>query len=191
MKNKEEMYWEKFYKTHNIESPSTFAKFIQEYLKQNLHPPISVIELGCGNGRDTYYLGKNGHAIMGIDSACQPKDKKNIKFKKMDLNEIILSENKHDVVYSRFFIHSITDNEIDKLLKWCKNLFVAEFRAKEDEPVLYQKHYRNKIDGNKFIKNLLKYKYDILYYIKSTNLAKYKTENPIIIRIIAKRKIND
>lgn len=180
-------YWKSFYKNKHIASPTPFAKFVLKYLKKE-HPNYnSIIDLGCGNGRDTYYFGKMGYNIIGIDSANKPKDKKNIIFKQMDLKEFFLNINNYDVVYSRFFIHSITNKEIDLLLDWAKNLFVAEFRAKEDIPILFKKHNRNKIDGNKFLKTLINKNYEILYYTKSKNLAKYKNENPIIIRVIAEK----
>jgi len=35
---------------------------------------------------------------------------------------------------------------------------------------------------------LLKENFDILYFEKDYDLAKYKEENPLIIRVIAKRK---
>lgn len=182
-------YWKKFYKNKHIITPTSFAKFIAKYLKNNFPIYNSIIDLGCGNGRDTYYFGKKGYNIVGIDSANLPKNKQNTKFKKIDLNKLILNDNNYDIVYSRFFIHAITNKEIEKILKWTKNLFIAEFRAKIDTPILFKSHYRNRVSGNNFLKNLINKKYEILYYIKSKNLARYKIENPIVIRIIAKKNV--
>ena len=39
-----------------------------------------------------------------------------------------------------------------------------------------------------FFLDLLKKNFEILYYQKDYNLAKYKNENPLIIRVIAKHK---
>lgn len=185
---KEENYWKEFYKNKHIITPTKFAIFVGNYLKENFPKYISMIELGCGNGRDTYYFDKLGFNVVGIDSAYKPRIKKNIMFKQMDLNDLFLMNNNFDVVYSRFFLHSINNIEIFKLVNWTKKLFVAEFRAAEDTPLLFKNHYRNKIDEYKFLNILLSKNYEILYYIKAKNLAKFKKENPIIIRIIARSK---
>ena len=177
-------YWKQFYKQKHIYQPSSFAKFCLNYI-----PKISnIIEFGCGNGRDTYFFGNEGSKITGIDFACQPKRCGNINFIKSDITKYLdNTKNTFGIVYTRFFLHSIKDETIDKLLKWSKGLFLAEFRAKEDIPILYPNHYRNKIDGNKFLIKMIKHNFKILYYSKSKNVAKFKIENPLIIRIIAKK----
>lgn len=53
MKNKE--YWVGYYKKYpNPAEPSTFAKFCTEYIQEGK----KLIELGCGNGRDSVYFRK-------------------------------------------------------------------------------------------------------------------------------------
>jgi len=177
-------YWENFYKNQHIKTPTSFARFVLNYLNCNFPQYNSIIELGCGNGRDTCFFGKQGYKILGVDEATLSKNMKNVKFIKLNINKLFFKKNKYDIVYSRFFIHAIDDNLINNILKWTKKLFIAEFRAEEDVPILYPKHYRNKINGNKFINKLIENKFDIVYYNKSKNLASYKNENPIIIRII-------
>ncbi len=48
-------------------------------------------------------------------------------------------------------------------------------------------HYRRFIDPNK-LKNKLAKNFKIVYFRLSKNLAKYKNENPKILRIICKKK---
>lgn len=177
-------YWKQFYKQKHIYQPSSFAKFCLSYI-----PKISnIIEFGCGNGRDTYFFGNEGSKITGIDFACQPIQTRNTNFIKSDITKYLdNTTNTFDIVYTRFFLHSIKDETIDLLLKWSKGVFCAEFRAKEDTPILYPNHYRNKIDEIDFFNKLIKNDFKILYYFKGKNVAKLKTENPLIIRIIAKK----
>ena len=50
-----------------------------------------------------------------------------------------------------------------------------------------KKHNRNYIEFN-YIKDLLiKYNFDILYIAEGNKMAVYKTEDPICIRVIAKK----
>jgi len=178
-------YWEKFYKKYHNLKPTSFAKFCLPYIPKH----ALIFDLGSGTGRDSYYFGRKRFWVVGIDCANLPKSIKNVYFHKKNFKDLFVNSinNWADVIYSRFFVHSITDEEIDFLLDRVKNLFMAEFRAEEDIPILYPKHYRNKINGEQFLQKLIQKGFEILYYNKSRNLAKFKNENPIVIRVIAKK----
>lgn len=186
-KNKKQSYWKEFYKNQDILKHSSFSKFCLNYIHHN----SKIIEFGCGNGRDTYFLGKIYGDIKGVDYACKPIDINNIKFIQSDLITYLENnKNTFDTIYSRFFLHSITNNEINKLLNWSKGLMCLEFRAKNDIPILYPDHYRNIIDENNLLIKILSKGFDLIYYSKSYGVAKYKKEDPLIVRIIAKKEQN-
>lgn len=69
-------YWNDFYKNKpDIEAPSLFAKFVGENIVQGKN----MLELGCGNGRDSLYfmeLGINVTAIDASDSIIKELQKK-------------------------------------------------------------------------------------------------------------------
>lgn len=182
--NTNKLYWKNFYQNVHINAPSSFAQWTSKIIPKNKN----IIDLGCGNGRDTYYFGMLGFSIIGIDEAFKPKNKYNARFIQSNITNLFYTKCQYEIVYSRFFIHSIDDITITNLLKWTKNLFIAEFREAKDKPILYPNHYRNLINGNIFLQKMIKNKFDILYYIKSENLAPYKSENPIIIRIIGEKQ---
>jgi len=70
-------YWKEFYKDNQITNePSTFAKFIAKYTK-NHDIRGKLVDLGCGNGRDTYYL-QESFSTWGIDEQA-PNEKGFIK----------------------------------------------------------------------------------------------------------------
>jgi hypothetical protein len=171
-------YWQSFYKKEKVYPPTDFAKSFTE--KYNL----SLVELGCGNGRDSHYLANLFKSVIACDYACWPIGYKNLTFIKEDLSQT-LKRKCPDVVYSRFFLHCLTNDEIVKILKWTKRFFVAEFRIKGDKPKLY-KHKRNLIDQSWFIKQL----YDLGFEYNITvgrGLAKFKTEDPLIMRVYAEK----
>jgi hypothetical protein len=64
---------------------------------------------------------------------------------------------------------------------------MAEFRIKGDKPKLFKDHERNLIDGKWLIDELKKNGFEIIYSKKGRNMAKYKNENPLVGRVIAKR----
>ena len=74
MNGTETEYWAKFYKNYNNKEPSNFAIFINNYFK-NKNEKLSILDCGCGNGRDSYFLSNNFN-VMGIDNSNQPDNKK-------------------------------------------------------------------------------------------------------------------
>ena len=60
-------YWEEFYKSHHDMTPSEFAVFCKKWIT----PKDRVIDVGCGNGRDTYFL-NDYSKTEGVDEAVLP-----------------------------------------------------------------------------------------------------------------------
>jgi len=174
-------YWEECYQ--NLE-PTSFARFCVKYI----HPGSPIADLGCGNGRDSYFFSSAGYRTYGIDYAYKPFGYNNAGFWKAPLEYMLSQPCMTFQVYSRFFLHSITKKEIRKLIKWSQNLFMAEFRDAEDMPKLYKDHKRTKVEGEWVKKLLIDNGFEILYYKKGRNMAKYKGEDPLCVRVIARKK---
>ena len=61
MKNK---FWRNHYKKFNLSEPSNFAQFcLSKYINKN----DTVVELGCGNGRDGIEICKLAKQYYGLD----------------------------------------------------------------------------------------------------------------------------
>jgi len=172
----ENEHWKDFYKKNIAPSyPTTFARFCLDVLPYR----SKIIDVGCGNYRDTNYFIENGFNATGIDLA---------------INDLSYSElnNDFDVIYSRFFLHALPKDELIDFIKWSANssqdevLFMAECRSIGDKPVLFTDHDRSLVNGTDLMYLLQSVGFDIVYYQKATGLAKYKSEDPLVIRIIAK-----
>lgn len=60
-------YWNSYYKSiegKKVE-PSNFAVYVEEMLPQDAH----LLELGCGNGRDSLYFLSKGHDVIAVDGS--------------------------------------------------------------------------------------------------------------------------
>lgn len=99
-------------------------------------------------------------------------------------------------VYSRFFLHSIDKDQEDLFLDaLCTALAVGdtlyfEFRSKMDEalPKEHGKdHYRRYIDTPALLRRLEDRKCSIFYDVTGRGMAKYKNEDPIVSRIMARK----
>lgn len=201
-------YWNKYYKKNlSPTNPTRFAFFCQKYLKKFNG---KVFDIGCGNGRDVAFFNKNKIDCYGIDLSKKAimKNKKKYKsiknnFLNKDFSKLNLSKFKTNIaIYSRFSLHSIDkkkEKNFIRILNNSKNikLIMIETRTIYDE--LYGKgnrigknefitsHYRRFIDPKKIKKDINK-SFIIKYLKLDKNLAKFKNENPKVLRIIGVRR---
>ncbi len=209
-------YWNKYYSSKKLlVEPSPFAQFILENYMPTL--PVNLLEIGSGNGRDALYFTQNGINVYGIDQskeAIRSAKENEIEimgetktqfiesdFVKYDYSKI---QEKIDVVYSRFTIHSIIEKEENELLMKISDLldqggrFFIEVRTTKDDLYGVGKkiseyeyktdHYRRFIDPNLFLMKLIRLNFEINYFIESNGLAPFYNQDPIISRFIATKK---
>lgn len=203
-------YWNKYYKTHkNPGTPSPFAIYIQKYISEN----NTLLELGCGNGRDAVYLANNGLSVIGMDQISEEIDflnskysNENLKFICDDFTNIKLINNTFNNIYSRFTLHAISEKQANDVLQWTLNhlendgLFLLEVRSTNDElynegekiigerNVRITSHYRRFIEFDILKTKITNLGFHIVEAIEDKNLAVYKDENPVVIRIIAQKR---
>lgn len=209
LKNKN--YWNSYYKLkENNINPSNFALFVS---KKFIKKDTFILDVGSGDGRDSFYLRKKAKHVLGVDLSNvvikknQLKSKRlnlnNIKFKNISSNHLYKIQNKKiNFIYARFFIHAINESSEDIFLKNLRKnfksntLIALEFRTIKD--VLMKKgkklskyerltdHYRRFVDPKKFEKKLQNLNFKILYKKLGINLSKSPNDNPHLCRIIFK-----
>ena len=170
---------------------------------------ISAVE----NGRDTFFFSRQSIPSAGIDQCKKAISKNELKKSKLGLDVSfrvddfstcdydLLSKGTYSI-YSRFTLHAINYEEENRLFQHLnkginlKYLYI-EVRSIRDE--LYGQgekvglhefitsHYRRFIDPEA-LKSKLKNKFDIEYFEEAQGFAKIETEDPCLIRVIAKRR---
>ena len=133
---------EKYYNnTKNIPPNYITQKFIKLKIK-----PTNAIELGCGAGRDTEYLIKNGWNVLAIDkeyvksiitSRLSKEEQKNCKFSKQEFENLQLE--KTNLIVANFSLPFCNQKQFEKL--WNKinesilknGYFVGNFFGNNDE----------------------------------------------------------
>jgi len=84
--------------------------FLQSQLKKNSQKHI--LDLGCGNGRDSYFFSSKGYKVTGIDPSSQIETD---KFQFIQKNVFELELKGFDIYYLRFVIHTLIESDCDQL----------------------------------------------------------------------------
>ena len=203
-------YWNKFYKDLTLSVPSQFCAMVAVEIPDN----ATIIEFGCGNGRDSLYFASQGYKVSAMDlseeaiAACS-KSASNQKFshskfqvgsldKEEDITSIFetarnLAGDEEEIVgYSRFVMHSINDEQEFAFMRHLGNSMLSgekiyfEFRSFEDAKLqkTYDNHYRRFVKTEKFIEAMISLEFNLDYQITGQGMAKYKTEDPFVSRLI-------
>tara|TARA_B100000767_G_C19774631_1_gene541861 strand:+ start:4550 stop:5182 length:633 start_codon:yes stop_codon:yes gene_type:complete len=201
-------YWNKFYKKKIISDESTFAKFTYAKIKNQKG---KILDIGCGNGRDSFFFNKKGYEVTAIDisqKAIQKNSKKKrerLSFKKFDIGSD-KEVGKFEIIYCRFFLHTVDqflEKKLIELIKKSKKentIVFFEFRNFKDKifgkfkssdhnkVIEFEKgHFRRIIDPTKFKKSfIVATRAKIIYEKSSINLSIVKKDNPNLSRMIFK-----
>ena len=204
-------YWENYYGLQGpSEQPSDFGRFCAQRHKKE---DGKIFDIGCGNGRDTFFFSSQSIPCVGVDQCKKAIGNNELKNSKLGLDvsfreddfstcDYDLLSNGGYSIYSRFTLHAINYEEETRLFQHLNNgnnlkYLYIEVRSIRDslygqgkEVGLHEfvtSHYRRFIDPE-VLKSKLKNKFDIEYFEEAQGFAKIETEDPCLIRVIAKRR---
>ena len=199
-------YWDEYYKKDAAPSfPSPFAGYVANKLrtKQN------ILEIGCGNGRDSKFFSSKGHHVTGLDRSGKAIElckslysNEPIEFFFGEVTDITkINKKKYDLIYSRFVVHAMSMDEELEMLKTSYQLlnkngqFFIECRSINDplsntgeilsHTERIEGHYRRFIILEELKQRLIKVGFEIIEAIESNGLANLAEEDPVVIRVEA------
>jgi len=201
-------YWDAYYKKQIAPiNPSSFAM----YVESRMHNHQKILEIGCGNGRDSVFFAKKGHQVTALDRSKGVIDicKQNYAYNSIDfisglLPDIdFLPKGNYNIVYSRFVFHAMPlQEEIDviqksfELLKLGGHIYI-ECRSVNDP--LFRKgalisktervegHYRRFIVLDELLDRLTSCGFELIKTEESKGLAVFGDDDPVVIRVCAKK----
>lgn len=203
-------YWNRFYSTKktDIVEHSLFAEYIMRYINNG----CELLDIGCGNGRDSIWFANNDVKVSCIDaSEVAINSIKNNSAKTINaicgdfVYNDVYKTSFFDVVYSRFSIHAIDEDQekvlFSNVFKCLKEdgIFAIEVRGIHDElykkgicvgrnAYIYEDHYRRFIEINELISKLINIGFTVQYAEENINFAPFMDSNPPIIRVVVKKR---
>lgn len=201
-------YWNQYYQNRICPTePSPFAKYVATLVDAGK----TMVDLGCGNGRDTVYFAGHGLKMTAIDlsdSAISLLKQQSIPNAEFICADFVNQPDPHgqgyDYAYSRFTIHSINQPQERVLLRSIFRTlrpggkFFIEVRsihdplfgrgeALERNAFFYDNHYRRFIVLDELKAGLLEEGFRIEYAQEKTGFAPYGNDDPPVIRIVAQK----
>lgn len=157
MAHDSQAFWRAFYARHALNHQA--SPFAQWCLSEHLAPEQRLLELGCGNGRDSFTFIKSGLSVLAVDG-CEVAiannraqlatlhDQTHSRFVHQDLGQIeqltetcpgwLKGFQRINAIYSRFFLHAIPEAAERNILAFCRKhlpsggLMLHEFRTTHD-----------------------------------------------------------
>lgn len=196
-------YWDQFYKSQGggLGFPSQFALMVLSAIPDR----NSLIELGCGNGRDFRFLRHHFSDAVAIDrsvsaiSYCRENDP-GASYVCGEIKDLeIFLENRLNtdpvLIYGRFFLHAVSEDTQSEFLSILENyqnkrrhIYVAlEYRTEQDFDTekIYGNHERRFINHENLLTCLTSSRLTIKHQVLGRGYATFKHEDPMIGRVIA------
>ncbi|MGI9602950.1 MAG: class I SAM-dependent methyltransferase [Acidimicrobiales bacterium] len=202
-------YWDEFYGAHNaVGYPSPFAEFCESHF---LDDTSHILELGPGNGRDTFYFYDHGHQVTAVDQseaaveqcrhrAAEVRYANRVQFRCADFTRLDPVDYPDiDAVYSRFTLHSIDREAEGRVLEFAWNALRPQgqllIEARTINDPLYGKgtevgehefitdHYRRHLDAQEFLTRVLDQGFQLHFFHESNGLAVFQDEDPVVVRV--------
>ena len=140
-------YWKKRVERKEKQAPTEFAKHCLNFLEDR--KCTSLLDLGCGDGRDSIFFAKQGYEVTAVDVSpialqilqkkIDEENIKNIRVMEQDILNIEFPENSFDIIYAHLSLQYFLDKEttevfknIHKILKKGGFLFI-KCKSTEDE----------------------------------------------------------
>jgi tellurite methyltransferase len=190
-------YWDEFYKKNLApKNESNFAQEVFKYIKNNNLQNLKLIDLACGNGRDTFYFSKNGINSTGIDISVKPTAEEPIFLKENILN---FDYSNYQLIYLRFIVHALKEDDFEILLNRIKTskshqyIFIETRSSKgisnENKTETFfkssigEEHFRMLYSENYLTEKLQKF-FQIEKIEENSGFSVHKNDDPICIRYI-------
>ena len=212
MNSSNSKHWNDYYASKGVPSiPSQFAVFMLNEVR-----PGVVIDIGCGNGRDSMFFLSQDIPTIGIDGSESAVALCKKQMSRIGTSEFIHADVGGDelskeiialfdrwnfwgttMIYARFFMHAITEEEETAFFRHAKailtrahGILAVEFRTPRDRSMekATPDHYRRFVDPIEFGAKAASFGFHPEYFVEGQGFAKYKNDDAHTARFIFELK---
>jgi len=154
--------WESKWSKRGNEPTNNFARKSFSLIKKRRQR--SVLDVGCGNGRDSLYFARKGLKVTSVDFSkkglklferkIKKENLKNIKLMRKEISKMKFKDNSFDVIYAHLSLHYFDDQTTTKifnrLYKILKNKGLIFIKCKSTDDPFYGQG--KKIDEDIFVR---------------------------------------
>jgi hypothetical protein len=181
----EEIYWANFLAHNEFSAGSTFSEVVSAWPDL----PSTVIDIGCGDGRDSWAFARDGRQAIGVDRSVVGMRHARVKAEASGLASRLtfVAEDVSDASRLRETLAAGREIAAGEPLG---DMLAAEFRSDKDaaSTKVYGKHYRRFQNGPAFGRSLReRFGLEVVDEREGIGFSPYLDEDPYLNRAIARR----
>ncbi|RCW86674.1 class I SAM-dependent methyltransferase [Paracoccus lutimaris] len=206
-------YWNQYYASREVmklSAPSQFAAFVA----QEAGDAHLIIEVGCGNGRDSLFFARHGFQVVAIDGSSSAIAKCEESRNAQSLSDIsficstvgsagfgdaLRQARAHSegpaLAYARFFLHAITESEELAFFEGMSaalhegDRLAVEYRTVRDAAgeKVTAAHYRRFVEPSQVIANAASFGFSVEYEVEGFGFAKYLKDDAYVARTVFRK----
>jgi SAM-dependent methyltransferase len=204
-------YWEQFYAAPRSTDVPLEASSFATWVEGRLERETLVVDVGCGNARDSLFFAQRGYRVIGLDyarsavergrSAAREAGWEHAEFAQLDLYEADavtraaaeLRARQPVAVYARFLVHAVETEGRHGLWTLAQQASSAgtgqlfmEFRTGKDAhlPHVFGEHYRNYLEPQVVVDEVEALGGTVVHREEGHGLAVYRDEDPHVSRLV-------
>lgn len=208
----ENAYWNRYYKERRNQGvliPSQFATFVAGELSAATQG--TIVEIGCGNGRDALFFARHNFHVLGIDASSEAIDLCQTSSeglctdfivgdiddqKLLHTIQLTLKDKQVSLLYSRFFLHAISEEselsmfELSHELCPTGSLMALEFRTLRDKQLAKEteSHFRRFLNPLSLLDRAINFGFKVEYFVEGFGYAKYRSDDAHVARVLLRRQ---
>jgi SAM-dependent methyltransferase len=208
-------HWDRYYRglygPTAPREPSPFGRWaVEQERTRAVEPAGLVVDIGCGNGRDTTHFAERGHPVLGVDyspaALASARDllgegSESRRLRLVDLDDLravlllgaeLAGADVPLVLYARFVAHVVDDPARDNLWRLAAmalrrgGRMYLEFRTDRDQATAhaFEDHDRHLLDPEEVAAQLKRHGGLVVHREQGRGLAPHRSEDPHVCRMV-------